>query len=83
VFSHLTGGSQSDRLHPDKIAVANQLLTPKASSDGVEIIFHNLVWCNQNFATSWGTGKAGILVFLLKLNRKPMMMTNESTVVTF
>jgi hypothetical protein len=79
----LTGGSQSDRLHPDKIAVANQLQTPKASSDGVEIISHKLVWCNQNFATIWGTGKAGILVFLLKLNRKPMMMNNESTFVTF
>jgi hypothetical protein len=39
----LTGGSQSDRLHPDKIAVANQLQTPKASSDGVELIFHHLV----------------------------------------
>jgi hypothetical protein len=83
MFSHLTGGNQSDRLHPDKIAVANQLLTPNASSDGDEIIFHHLVCWNQNFATIWGTGKAGILVFLFKLNRKPMMMTNDSTFVTF
>jgi hypothetical protein len=37
--------SQFDRLHPDKITVANQLLTATASSAGVERIFHRLAWC--------------------------------------
>jgi hypothetical protein len=55
--------SQSDRLHPDKITVANQLLTATASSAGVERIFHHLAWCIQNFATVWGLKKQENLCF--------------------
>jgi hypothetical protein len=62
--------SQSDRLHPDKITVATQLLTATTSSVGVKRIFPHLAWYIQNFATVWGLKKQDNLRFFQVVEKK-------------
>lgn len=65
--------SHGNRLHPDTIHVAKQLLTAISSSAGVERVFSSFGLVHSKLRNRLGIGKAAKLVFLFKLlNKKPL-----------
>ena len=65
--------SHGNRLHPDTIHVAKQLLTATSSSAGVERVFSSFGLVDSKLRNRLGIGKAAKLVFLFKLlNKKPL-----------
>lgn len=63
--------SQRDAVGQEVVQLAEQLLTARASSAGVERVFSTFGLVHSDLRNRLGTAKAGKLVFLFKvLNRK-------------
>ena len=64
--------SQTNQLNKETVTVVNQLLTPTASSVGLERVFLSFGLVHSNLRNRLGVEKAGKLVFLFKVtNKKP------------
>ena len=75
--------SQADRIHPETVSVAKQLLTATSSSAGVKRVFSSFGLVHSRLRNRLGVAKAGKLVFLFKLlNRKPMDTDEDCDIST-